>query len=86
MRTLFALAALGFAAACTHPVDRANAPAFGAAVEMNRNAQEVSAGAAGQQPPEGSGAVGTLAQTRYKTGQTRPLLPTSSSIANPSSR
>jgi hypothetical protein len=36
------------------------------------------------EPPEGSGAQGAEAQTRYKTGTTRPLLPTSSSIANTS--
>jgi hypothetical protein len=34
--------------------------------------------------PDGSGAVGALAQTRYKTGQTRPLVPASTSALNPS--
>lgn len=83
MRTLFALAALAFTAACAHSVDRANAPAFGAAIEGNRDAQVVSTAAPTQEEPDGSGAVGALAQTRYKTGQTRPLLPTNASVSNP---
>jgi hypothetical protein len=81
-RAIITLAALAAAAACTHPVDTANAPTFGASVAAMYDAQVVSQTA---QPgaPEGSGAVGALAQERYKQGATRPLLPASTSTNNP---
>jgi hypothetical protein len=40
-------------------------------------------GAVSDEPPEGSGAQGALAQQRYQTGNTRPLLPATTSSANP---
>jgi hypothetical protein len=39
--------------------------------------------AVSDEPPEGSAAVGALAQERYQTGRTRPLTPTTTSSANP---
>lgn len=77
-----ALAAATLSAACTHVVDTAGAPAFGQAVEANQ-ARQKAPGAVNQTPPEGSGSQGALAQERYRTGTTKPLLPSSSSIANP---
>lgn len=83
MRTLLALSALVLASACLHPVDTASAPSFGASVDaMHRN--QTTPGPVSDEPPEGSGAVGALAQERYRTGQTRPLMPTTTSSANPS--
>jgi hypothetical protein len=76
------LAAL--AAACTTPVDTAGAPSFGEAVRINTQAQ-TAPGSTSLEAPEGSGAQGAEAQTRYKTGNTRPLQPASTSSANPSS-
>lgn len=86
MRILLALSALAFTCACvsSDKVDTAGAPSFGASLETMQNVQAVP-GAVSEEPPEGSGAVGALAQERYKTGQTRPLLPTTTSTANPSS-
>jgi hypothetical protein len=83
MKMIFALVAVGFAVACTHPTDRANVPTFGQAVGSNQERQIVP-GEADAAPPEGSGSQGALAQSRYRTGMTKPLLPSSSSIANPS--
>ncbi|QGZ96591.1 hypothetical protein [Terricaulis silvestris] len=78
-----ALAAAALGAACTHPIDNSGAPSFGEATEANRDRQmtPVVVEAA---PPEGSGSQGVLAQSRYRAGTTKPLLPSSSSIANPS--
>lgn len=84
MRTLLALSALVLVSACLHPVDTAGAPSFGASVEeMHRN--QTSQEQTSEEPPEGSGSVGALAQERYRTGHTRPLMPTTTSSANPSS-
>lgn len=82
MRTLLALTALALAGACSHKIDTVGAPDFGASVEAMHRAQAVP-GQVSDEPPEGSGAQGALAQERYETGQTRPLLPTSTSSANP---
>ena len=83
MKQLIALCALGLAAACTHPTDRTQSPAFGVATETVREAQIIPA-AGSEAEPEGSGAVGTEAQRRYESGATRPLSPSTSAIANPS--
>lgn len=72
------------ASACTTPADRSGAPSFGDAVRTNTEAQATTS-ATTTEPPEGSGAQGAGAQTRYKTGATRMLLPGSTSTANPSS-
>jgi hypothetical protein len=77
-----AIAAL--AAACTTPVDTSGAPSFGEAVRINTQAQTVP-GSTSLEAPEGSGAQGAEAQTRYKTGTTRPLMPASTSATNPAS-
>jgi hypothetical protein len=77
-----ALAAAALGAACTHAVDASGAPSFGAAAEANRDRQMTPA-VTDAAPPEGSGSQGVLAQSRYRTGATKPLLPSSSSIANP---
>ncbi|MGD9966259.1 MAG: hypothetical protein AB7T59_07045 [Hyphomonadaceae bacterium] len=82
MRTLLAFSALALASACTHPVDTAGAPSFGAAVEAMQEAQ-TAPGVVSAAPPEGSGAQGELAQERYRNGQTRPLMPATTSSANP---
>jgi hypothetical protein len=82
MRTLLALSALTLLCACSHAVDTASAPSFGVSTQMLHNAQTV-LGPVSEEPPEGSGAQGALAQDRYQTGQTRPLLPTTTSSANP---
>ncbi len=80
MRTLVTLAALALAlSACSHPVDTAGADSFGDAVRMMHAAQT----APEAEAPEGSGAQGALAQQRYKAGQTHPLMPSSTSLANP---
>ena len=84
MRTLLAFSALVLASACSHPVDTAGAPSFGASVQAMHSSQTTPE-AASDEAPEGSGAVGALAQERYRTGQTRPLMPTTTSSANPSS-
>lgn len=86
MRTklLAVLAAAALAAACAHSVDTAGVETFGQAVENNGQHQIIPA-ATDTRAPEGSGAQGALAQSRYRTGTTEPLLPSSSSIANPSS-
>jgi hypothetical protein len=78
-----ALAAAALGAACTHPIDTSGAPTFGEAAETNRDRQ-VTPVVAEAAPPEGSGSQGVLAQSRYRTGTTKPLLPSSASIANPS--
>jgi hypothetical protein len=82
-RVIISLAAVAIVAACAHPADTAGAPSFGASVEAMHEAQRVS-DTAEPGAPDGSGAVGALAQTRYKTGQTRPLVPASTSALNPS--
>ena len=82
-RLILAGAALAALAACAHPVDTAGAPNFGAAVERNMAAQAIPT-AASTQAPESGGATGALAQQRYKTGNTRPLMSSSTSNANPS--
>lgn len=84
MRTLLALSALTLTSACLHPVDTAGAPSFGASVQA-MHGNQATPGAGSTEAPEGSGAVGALAQERYRTGQTRPLMPTTTSSANPSS-
>jgi hypothetical protein len=82
IRAIISLAALAAVTGCSHQVDSANEPTFGASVAAMHEAQAVShtaqAGA-----PEGSGAAGALAQERYKQGQTRPLLPTATSLTDP---
>jgi hypothetical protein len=80
-RLIITLAAVAIVAACAHPADTAGAPSFGASVETMHQAQRVS-DTAETGAPAGSGAVGALAQTRYKTGQTRPLAPASTSTVN----
>lgn len=81
IRAILTLATLAAVASCSHQVNSAHEPAFGASVAAMHEAQAVShtaqAGA-----PEGSGAAGALAQERYKRGQTRPLLPTATSLTN----
>jgi hypothetical protein len=87
MRTLLALSALGLAAllgACQHSIDTAGVDTFGAAVEMMQRAQTVP-GDTSEAPPEGSGAAGVLAQSRYQNGRTRALAPSPTSSASPSS-
>ena len=84
MRILLALSALAIASACSHSVDTAGAPSFGVSVATLQTEQTVP-GTVSNEPPEGSGAVGALAQERYQSGQTRALLPTTTSSANPSS-
>lgn len=70
-------------AGCTHPAE--TAPGFGHAVQMMQSRQAVPE-AVSTTPPEGGGASGALAQTRYRTGQTKPLLNASTSSTNTSSR
>jgi len=82
-RAIITLAAVAVVAACAHPVDSAGARSFGASVEAMHEAQRI-ADTAQPGAPVGSGAVGALAQTRYKGGQTRPLVPASTSTLNPS--
>jgi hypothetical protein len=84
MRFLLALSGLAFASACTHAVDTAGAPSFGVSV-ATMQAEQAVPGSVSDEPPEGSGAVGALAQQRYQSGQTRALLPATTSSANPSS-
>jgi hypothetical protein len=87
MRTLLTLSALGLAflaAACASSIDTAGAPSFGASVEAMQRAQTIP-GDTSEAPPEGSGAAGVLAQSRYQNGRTRPLAPsptTTSSVSN----
>ena len=81
-RLIITLAALATLAACTTPADTAGAPTFGASVAAMHEAQAVPSSAT-PGAPEGSGAVGSLAQQRYKDGQTRPLQPASTSLSNP---
>jgi len=84
MRTLIALSALALVGACAHrKTDTAGAPSFGVSVQTLQSEQAMP-GAVSEQPPEGSGAQGALAQERYQTGNTRPLLPSTTSSANPS--
>jgi hypothetical protein len=78
-------AAAAVAAACAHPVDTAGAPSFGQSDQTLRTQQVMPMSQVDTTPPEGSGSQGALAQGRYRTGTTKPLLPSSSSIANPSS-
>lgn len=84
MRTLLALSTLALLGACAGKVDTAGAPSFGASVELMHERQAMP-GHVSDDPPEGSSAVGALAQERYQDGRTRPLLPTTTSSANPSS-
>lgn len=79
-----ALAAAALAAACTHSTGTAGAPSFGQSTEGNADRQMTPA-VTDARPPEGSGSQGALAQSRYRTGTTKPLMPASSSIANPTS-
>jgi hypothetical protein len=84
MKTLLALSALTLTRACLHPVDTADAPSFGASVQA-MHSNQATPEAVSDEAPEGSGAVGALAQERYRTGRTRPLMSTTTSSANPSS-
>lgn len=87
MRTLMIVAAgalAALAAACTHPTDSSAASSFGEALRTMQTAQTVP-GEVSTAPPEGSGAQGAAAQTRYKAGQTTPLLAPNDSVMNPSS-
>jgi hypothetical protein len=81
---LIAGALLLLASACTTPADRSGAPAFGEAVSTNTAAQTIPS-TPSMEPPEGSGAQGEGAITRYHAGQPRELAPSSTSSANPSS-
>ncbi len=83
MKTALAFSALLLVYGCSHKVDTVGAPTFGASVETLHNAQALPE-TVSETEPEGSGAQGALAQKRYETGQTRPLLPTNTSSANPS--
>ena len=78
-RVIITFASLGALAACSHSADSAHAPSFGASVAAMHEAQAVPV-AATPGAPEGSAAVGALAQQRYKEGHTRPLLPASTSV------
>lgn len=84
MRTLLAFAALTLLSACAHKTDSSGAPSFGASLQTMQEAQ-ATPDAETEAPPEGSGAQGALAQERYRTGTTRPLLPSTTSAANPGS-
>ncbi|MGH6950666.1 MAG: hypothetical protein ACREH4_07325 [Vitreimonas sp.] len=87
MKTLLALSALGLVAllgACEHSVDTAGVPSFGASVEAMHNAQTIP-GETTEAPPEGSGAAGVLAQSRYQNGRTRALTPSPISSSTTSS-
>ncbi len=70
--------------ACEHTTGTAGAPNFGQSVAAARTAQ-VDDTAPSTQAPEGDGAAGALAQSRYHTDTTRALLPSSTSSNNPSS-
>ncbi len=80
---LTAAAALTLLAACANP--NRPAPGFGDSVAAMHRAQTVPSDVT-LEPPEGSGAAGALAQTRYQTGSTKPLLSSATSAANPSQR
>lgn len=82
MRFLVAFSALALVSACAHDkTDTAGAPSFGVSAQRLQDAQ-AAPGAVSEAPPEGSGAQGALAQQRYQTGATRPLLPATTSAAN----
>lgn len=83
MRSLLALSAAMLIASCAS-VDRSQAPSFGRSVEA-MDAAQVSDAPVADEAPEGSGATGAAAQRRYQSGQTRALLPATTSTANPSS-
>jgi hypothetical protein len=78
-RVIVNLAAMAALAACSHSVDSAHDPSFGASVAAMHEAQAVPV-VATPGAPEGSASVGTLALQRYKEGQTRPLQPASTSV------
>lgn len=84
MKKILLLSAAAFVVTACSSVGASHAPSFGRSAERMHQAQseqsEVSSEA-----PEGGGASGALAQTRYKTGQTTPLMPSSTSSANPTS-
>lgn len=84
MRThLIAAAGLAaLAAACSTTPDTAGNPSFGESVRAMHDAQALTTETSAE-APEGSGAQGALAQTRYKTGDTRPLPAASVSSLNP---
>lgn len=81
--TLAAAAALSLVAGCTHPGQMADG--FGDSVAAMHRAQTIEA-APTQEPPEGGGASGALAQSRYQTGTTKPLMSSSTSSTSTSSR
>lgn len=84
MKTLIALSALAvLAASCTQSIGTAGVPSFGASLEAMREAQTAT-GVTSTEAPEGSGAQGAGAQTRYKTGRTHPLRPATTSSVNSS--
>lgn len=84
MKKLLSLSVLTLALAACTSVGSSRAPGLGQSTHQMQQAQsertEVSS-----ENPEGGGASGALAQTRYKTGHTTPLLPASTSSANPTS-
>ena len=87
MRTFLTLSALTFvalASGCASSVDTADAPTYGAAVRQMQESQTEPMTATNE-APEGSGAVGSLAQQRYRAGQVRELAaPSTSTTANSS--
>jgi hypothetical protein len=88
MRNLvFAATASLTLAACvsSEKVDTASAPTFGHAVSSNYAAQ-ASTTPASEQPPVGTGTQGALAQQRYNSGQTKPLMPSSTALTQTTSR
>lgn len=80
---LAAAAALLLAAGCTHPGHMA--PSFGESVEAMHRAQVIEPEPT-QEPPEGGGASGALAQSRYQTGTTKALQSSATSSISTSSR
>ena len=84
LQPIFAAAACAALASCMHPVDSTSIASFGQSVAAMHDAQAMPS-TPSDEPPESSGAVGAGAVERYSTGDTRPLLPTATSSANPSS-
>lgn len=84
LQLILAAAACTALASCMHPADRNNIASFGESVAAMHKAQAIPSNP-GDEPPEGSGAVGAGAVDRYSTGHTRELLPSATSSVNPSS-
>lgn len=84
MRKLLILTIALGVTACEHTTATSGTPGFGQSIAAAQHAQ-TDAAPPSTEAPQGSGAAGALAQTRYQTGNTRPLLPSSTSSNNPSS-